>query len=446
MSIAEFSAVLQSQTYKSWFKASNTNVLNKTVTELRSTEESSSKTDFIISQNTIADVIKHLTDQTATPDQITKVLEKLKATKPKKLIEIHEKIGTDEDSVTLKFNRVNLTQIGNILNQGFEDEISASGNKISDFFERGHVTGVATNLVKQTQFGITQSKLDPKQKQVLLDVLDDYIKVLEADDIATSNLKDPEHKLYAKYSKNYRRYLVELQPKAINQASGRSVVPITSSLRKYFKPENYVYLTGKTLAKDSNIFFNKLITTRGSPSMVELIVADITLLIKGKPSSTKEYTSPLVEVYSKKIKLNTKEANSNIKKAIKELKEVKAKVLNYKSFAPQTSRVNLTSLLAYINSNLQNVVSANMGQGNDPKVLNYRTGRFAASATVERLIESKQGMITAFYSYMKNPYATFEPGGRQGFPKSRDPKLMISSSIREIAATKVANQLRAISV
>jgi hypothetical protein len=53
-------------------------------------------------------------------------------------------------------------------------------------------------------------------------------------------------------------------------------------------------------------------------------------------------------------------------------------------------------------------------------------------------------MITAFYSYMKNPYQTFEPGYRQGSPKSRDPKLLISSSIRDIAATKVANRLRAV--
>lgn len=49
-------------------------------------------------------------------------------------------------------------------------------------------------------------------------------------------------------------------------------------------------------------------------------------------------------------------------------------------------------------------------------------------------------------TYMKNPYATFSRGGRQQFPRSRDPKLLISQSIREIAASKIANQLRAVEV
>jgi hypothetical protein len=60
--------------------------------------------------------------------------------------------------------------------------------------------------------------------------------------------------------------------------------------------------------------------------------------------------------------------------------------------------------------------------------------------------QSREGMITAFYSYMKNPYQTFEPGYAQGSPKTRDPKLLIAKSIREIAATKVGNRLRAVSV
>jgi hypothetical protein len=62
------------------------------------------------------------------------------------------------------------------------------------------------------------------------------------------------------------------------------------------------------------------------------------------------------------------------------------------------------------------------------------------------MTESRQGMITAFYSYMKNPYATFSQGGRQQDPKTRDPKLLIAASIREIAAQQVANRLRAVAV
>ena len=87
-----------------------------------------------------------------------------------------------------------------------------------------------------------------------------------------------------------------------------------------------------------------------------------------------------------------------------------------------------------------------MGNGTSRNILNYRTGRLAASAKVERISESRQGMITAFYTYMKNPYATFSEGGRQQNPRSRDPKLLISKSIRDIAATQVANRLRAVAL
>jgi hypothetical protein len=87
-----------------------------------------------------------------------------------------------------------------------------------------------------------------------------------------------------------------------------------------------------------------------------------------------------------------------------------------------------------------------MGDGDSRNVLNYRTGRLAGSAKVEYMSQSRAGMITAFYSYMKNPYATFSDGGRQQNPKSRDPKLLISKSIREIAAQQVGNLLRAVNI
>lgn len=114
------------------------------------------------------------------------------------------------------------------------------------------------------------------------------------------------------------------------------------------------------------------------------------------------------------------------------------------AITPKTN--NLVNLQNLINSKLQDVVSANMGDGDARNVLNYRTGRLAASAKVEGLSESRTGMITAFYSYMKNPYATFSAGGRQQNPRSRDPKLLISKSIREIAAEYAVTKLRSVNV
>jgi len=107
---------------------------------------------------------------------------------------------------------------------------------------------------------------------------------------------------------------------------------------------------------------------------------------------------------------------------------------------------SLANLQQLINNLLARTIKENMGTGNRKDILNLRTGRFAESVKVERLSQSREGMITAFYSYMRNPYGTFSDGGRQEFPKSRDPKLLIAKSIREIAETQVKNRLRAVLV
>lgn len=105
---------------------------------------------------------------------------------------------------------------------------------------------------------------------------------------------------------------------------------------------------------------------------------------------------------------------------------------------------SLANLQRLLDANLTQKIKENMGSGNRRDILNLRSGRFAESVKVERMSQSREGMITAFYTYMKNPYQTFEPGFKQGSPNSRNPRLLISKSIREIAATQVANRMRAV--
>lgn len=138
----------------------------------------------------------------------------------------------------------------------------------------------------------------------------------------------------------------------------------------------------------------------------------------------------------------------------KKIPVVRKKVGTVKMALPQSSGtapvvrsiINLPMLMMTINRSLHDQIKRNMGTGISTDILNYRTGRFAESAKVERLSESRQGMITAFYSYMKNPYATFSRGGRQERPYTRDPKLLISKSIRELAGQQIANRMRAVLV
>lgn len=182
-----------------------------------------------------------------------------------------------------------------------------------------------------------------------------------------------------------------------------------------------------------------------SPSLQQFIEATIEAALEGKRlpkrvakknTANKRTTLEVPAVFntnkSKKLSVKTKKASIQIK-------------IDTKT-PPISGAADLTTLELLISRLLFERIKANMGDGSRRDVLNYRTGRFAKSVKLERLSESRQGLITAFYSYMRNPYATFSQGGRQEFPRSRDPKLLISKSIREIAQEQVGNRLRAVLV
>lgn len=185
------------------------------------------------------------------------------------------------------------------------------------------------------------------------------------------------------------------------------------------------------------VFRNNPALGRSSRNLVDFVRDAVIGEITGKP--TKAEASTTVIKSSKTVKTAVRQKSKQPKFDLPSTSSQSAVLLK----PVQEKSYSLTSLQSLINTHLQDVVSANMGDGNSRNVLNYRTGRLASSAKVERMTLSRDGMITAFYSYMKNPYATFSDGGQQSSPKSRDPKLLISKSIREIAAERVGNRLRA---
>ena len=92
------------------------------------------------------------------------------------------------------------------------------------------------------------------------------------------------------------------------------------------------------------------------------------------------------------------------------------------------STINLNTLKAEINAKLSMTVIKNMGT----PALENRTGRFARSVEVTDVIQTPKGFPSIGYTYQKGPYQTFEPGFAQGSTQ-RDPRVVISKSIREIA-------------
>ena len=88
-----------------------------------------------------------------------------------------------------------------------------------------------------------------------------------------------------------------------------------------------------------------------------------------------------------------------------------------------------------LNEALPQAVAQNMTS----PALQYRTGRFANSTRVENLVVGPRGGIHIDYTYMRAPYETFEPGGKQGSVQ-RDPRKLIGKSIREISVGILGKQ------
>jgi len=186
--------------------------------------------------------------------------------------------------------------------------------------------------------------------------------------------------------------------------------------------------------------------TSGSDSIRTAISKSLKAAFKGQDRPAEQYTVskdslPLGKPSNKNLKVPSLKKSKSSTTSTSET-PVKVKIPKVSMSLSQTT--NLTGLQTLINAQLVEQIKQNMGSGNRKDILNLRTGRFAESVKVERLSESRAGMITAFYNYMRNPYGTFSEGGKQELPRSRDPKLLISKSIREIAQAKVQNRLRAV--
>jgi len=127
-----------------------------------------------------------------------------------------------------------------------------------------------------------------------------------------------------------------------------------------------------------------------------------------------------VSVESKKIRNSTKpgQRGAGIKSAAAGTAQRPAR--------PSGSMLQMMNI---INAHLSRTVQKNM----NPPALENRTGRFAESVRVTDITKTPQGFPSIGYTYAKFPYQTFEVGYKQGSVE-RDPRSLIETSIREIAA------------
>jgi len=90
---------------------------------------------------------------------------------------------------------------------------------------------------------------------------------------------------------------------------------------------------------------------------------------------------------------------------------------------------NVVGLKEILNQQLPERLLANMGS----PALNNQTGRFRHSANVTNIVVGPRGGTEIQYTYRKDPYKMYEPGGERG-STSRDPRRLIGGTIREMAS------------
>lgn len=497
MSIKEFTKTLQSQVYKNWLNQLDKNIITSSAESLRNSQQTAEKTSFYITAETVKDMYKTITGNSIDSVELQLFMRELArpiVEKGSKTSLIGENIKVDgKPAVFFKnigFDTIS-KKLGDLLNtypevedayhraeteyydaelaklrasseykslktgKAKQDAENALAKRAKEraslgfYFNKGHVISLATNLTKQFKDQIAKADaLAKEQRQVLIEVLDQYIAKLQQDDLDTANLPSAvTQELYASYIKSSDKYLVEMQHRVGNIQAGSASIPIVKELRDLFSVSNKQFIDVVT---KSPTLGQALLTTEGSPSLLDLIAKDVAEAVVGKKSSKKVYSQKPTQI----AKVTRKVAKPKKKtKEIAQAKALKKKIASTKSNPNKIKEVlsppliySLSDLQAILDARLVERVKANMGDGNRRDILNLRTGRLAESAKVERLNESKAGMITAFYTYMKNPYATFSEGGRQQYPRSRDPKLLISKSIREIMEQQVSNRLRAVLV
>jgi len=199
---------------------------------------------------------------------------------------------------------------------------------------------------------------------------------------------------------------------------------LLSGIKKDSK--KWVEMKGSTSKKDlivkqhQKMLIEKLLKVSGTRPDFRLKV-NKRLLKQAKDAKGKSTAKPFSINTNKRKAGATKVGRAGPVGAVKKTKSPQQRAQGKTMDSP----IALRNLL---NEMLPQMVASKM----TPPALQFRTGRFANSARVENVNIGPRGGIGIDYTYMRNPYETFEPGNKQGSVQ-RDPRKIIGASIRELA-------------
>lgn len=290
------------------------------------------------------------------------------------------------------------TEIGSIKNKDGSEKRSILG-----FFDSGHEdkAGVferflfekTTAIAKEVSRDIDESSdLLLKQAQSLLSTNDFAFVINKIDDLETIEIK--------------------IESTTLNRSRGAKVGEFSKNLRARIK-----HFTEKS----------DLANLEGSDSFVTQKRKKALKTIEKSFEKIKGVEVSLEDTVIKK----SKGPVSLSKKSTSKGKNVKVKAQGRSSRVPRSKSIpsQPLAIIQQINAKLPETIAKNMRY---PR-LEYQTGRFAESAQILDVNQTRQGYMSFGYTYQKYPYQTFEPGYAQG-SVDRDPRRLIDRSIREIAA------------
>jgi hypothetical protein len=251
---------------------------------------------------------------------------------------------------------------------------------------------------------------ETKVKQFMRDLgLGAYIKFVSTDDLSKAELFIGSYSKNARQGRNYEQSLIAGIKKPLIEAAAKAARGV--AIEGWSGSDDRVTIEKKKIVE----------------------AFDNALTVKNKKSIDTNRKLSKQTTRTKKIKTKTKVTRSKLKPL--------SLLTNDRTLkTPQKARTtnsadSLITLKALLNAKLPAEVRKNM---NSPALVN-RTGRFASSVRVEEITETTQGFPSIGYSYRKNPYKTFEPGGKLG-SEQRDPRKLIDRSIRELASELVVGR------
>ena len=236
-----------------------------------------------------------------------------------------------------------------------------------------------------------------------------------------------------------------------SQQTGKSDKEVIQATRDFFKVGGgfdelvgqYIKhnLLGQGLDKIADFFSaSKSMPDELRDESIRAVLSEILGTTKKRPDMRLKVNKRMAQrikaqVATDKGKLRTKAGNitSSVKKAA--FGKTSSGRLKGGRGAPAKTSASPIALRNLLNELLPEMVAQNMGS----PALNYQTGRFANSARVENVLIGPRGGINIDYTYMRNPYETFEPGGKQGSVQ-RDPRKVIGKSIRELSTQILGRQ------